>query len=376
MMEHKERTRRNYKNSSLKISTFKMRNHEGYLKQIVLAVLALAFAAVMTGCGKAGKEGGQTYAWPLGTSSPEDTVTQIYAERFAEEVDRLSGGEMRIQVYPNSILGGDRELLESCKDGDIPFVVQNTAPQVTFLPDIAVFDMPCLFDSIEDVRTHIDNEKFMSQIQQVYKSGGYELLGYADQGFRVMTSNKEVYTVEDFKGQKIRTMENPYHLRFWKALGANPTPMTFSEVYIGLQQGTIDAQENPYEVIVSNRLFEQQDFVIQTNHLPHLISLIVSSEFMDGLSADQQAIIRKAAETAKVEARAQSDARIDSRIATIEESGTRMITLDDENMSVIRQKCIPVYEAIEEVVSADLIEAYCGEKLEVIRANAKTSSVE
>jgi TRAP-type C4-dicarboxylate transport system substrate-binding protein len=97
---------------------------------------------------------------------------------------------------------------------------------------------------------------------------------------------------------------------------------------------------------------------------------------MDGLSADQQAIIRKAAETAKVEARAQSDARIDSRIATIEESGTRIITLDDENMSVIRQKCIPVYEAIEEVVSADLIEAYCGEKLEVIRANAKTSSVE
>jgi TRAP-type C4-dicarboxylate transport system substrate-binding protein len=191
-----------------------------------------------------------------------------------------------------------------------------------------------------------------------------------------MSSNKEVYTVEDFKGQKIRTMENPYHLRFWKALGANPTPMTFSEVYIGLQQGTIDAQENPYEVIVSNRLFEQQDFVIQTNHLPHLISLIVSSEFMDGLSADQQAIIRKAAETAKVEARAQSDARIDSRIATIEESGTRIITLDDENMSVIRQKCIPVYEAIEEVVSADLIEAYCGEKLEVILANAKTSTVD
>ena len=361
MMEHTEGTKRSF---------------TWFWSKILLAVMTLAIAAVMTGCGNAGEDGVQTYAWPLGTSSPEDTVTQIYAERFAEEVERLSGGKMRIQVYPNSILGGDRELLESCKDGDIPFVVQNTAPQVTFLPDIAVFDMPCLFDSIEDVRTHIDNEKFMNQIQQVYKSGGYELLGYADQGFRVMTSNKEVYTVEDFKGQKIRTMENPYHLRFWKALGANPTPMTFSEVYIGLQPGTIDAQENPYEVIVSNRLFEQQDFVIQTNHLPHLISLIVSSEFMDGLSADQQAIIRKAAETAKVEARAQSDARIDSRIATIEESGTRMITLDDENMSVIRQKCIPVYEAIEEVVSADLIEAYCGEKLEVIRANAKTSSVE
>ena len=73
----------------------------------------------------------QRYAWPLGSSSPEDTVTQIYAEKFAEEVERLSDGTMLISVYPNSVLGGDRELLESCKEGDIPFVVQNTAPQVT-----------------------------------------------------------------------------------------------------------------------------------------------------------------------------------------------------------------------------------------------------
>ena len=90
---------------------------------------------------------------------------------------------------------------------------------------------------------------------------------------------KILTSLSDFKGQKIRTMENPYHMAFWKSLKANPTPMTFSEVYIGLQQGTIDAQENPYEVIVSSRLYEQQDYVVETNHLPHLISLIVSDEF-------------------------------------------------------------------------------------------------
>lgn len=73
-------------------------------------------------------------------------------------------------------------------------------------------------------------------------------------------------------------MENRYHLSFWKCLGANPTPMNFSKVYIGLQQKTIDAQENPCEVIASNRLYEQQDYVIETNHLPHLISLIVSEK--------------------------------------------------------------------------------------------------
>ena len=126
----------------------------------------------------------------LGTSSPEDTVTQLYAEKFAKEVSRLSHGKMKIEVYPNSTLGGDRELLESCKDGDIPFVVQNTAPQVTFLPDTAVFDLPSAFTTIQQARAAVDNEEFYQKMEKVYQKGGYKLLGYADQGFRVMSTNK------------------------------------------------------------------------------------------------------------------------------------------------------------------------------------------
>ena len=135
-------------------------------KKIVSAMLivTLTCGLGLTACGGAqGSVSGteeaevQRYAWPLGSSSPEDTVTQIYAEKFAEEVERLSGGSMKISVYPNSVLGGDRELLESCKDGDIPFVVQNTAPQVTFMKDTAVFDMPALFETIDEVREHVDN---------------------------------------------------------------------------------------------------------------------------------------------------------------------------------------------------------------------------
>ena len=108
-----------------------------------------------------------------------------------------------------------------------------------------------------------------------------------------MSTNKPVYSFSDFKGQKIRTMENSYHLAFWKAIGANPTPMSFSEVYIGLQQHTIDAQENPYEVIVSNNLYEQQDYVVETNHLPHLISLIVNDDFFRDLPEDEQEIMTR-----------------------------------------------------------------------------------
>ena len=324
------------------------------MKLRLLKYVALLLAVVLAACGG----GTQRYAWPLGTSSPDDTVTQLYAEKFAEEVYRLSEGSMRIQVYPNSVVGGDRELLESCKDADIPFVVQNTAPQVTFMPDIAVFDMPVLFDSISDVRRVVDNPTFMQHISKVYQQGGYELLGYADQGFRVMTTNKPVQTLNDFKGQKIRTMENPYHLQFWKQLGANPTPMTFSEVYIGLQQGTIDAQENPYEVVVSNKLYEQQDYVVETNHLPHLISLIVSEKFMHTLSNHQQDIIRQAAEIAKAYARQQSDERIASRIATIEASGTVILPLSPQMNTQMRQLSEPVYQRIRQQVDTALVRLY------------------
>ena len=195
-------------------------------------------------------------------------------------------------------------------------------------------------------------------MEKVYQKGGYKLLGYADQGFRVMSTNKNVKSIKDFKGQKNRTMENSYHLKFWKTLGANPTPMTFSEVYIGLQQGTIDAQENPYEVIVSSKLYEQQDYVVETNHLPHYISLIVSDEFYNSLSKDQQKIIDQASQTAKVYAREASDKRIADRIKIIEDSGTKIVKLDAKTQKEVREKAQPVYDAIKKNISKDIYNAY------------------
>lgn len=334
------------------------------LKNIKLSKKCLMLAgglslavSLLAGCGSSEDEV-QRYAWPLATASPEDTVTQLFAEKFADEVNRLSDGRMQIQVYANSTLGGDRDLLETCADGDIPFVVQNTAPQVTFMPDLAVFDLPCVFDSLDDCRDKLDDPEFYNLVSDVYTDGGYHLLAIADQGFRVMSTNKKVSSFTDFKGQKIRTMENPYHLAFWKSIGASPTPMSFSEVYIGLQQHTIDAQENPYEVIVSNNLYEQQDYVIETNHLPHLITLIVNDEFFQDLSEEEQEIMTEAANTALAYAREQSDSRISDKIATIEASGTEIISLTDDERAEMREAAQGVYEQIQEVVSPELYNAY------------------
>ena len=333
------------------------RKNRRILRMIPMLAAAGLLSTALTGCGSSNEEV-QRYSWPLATASPEDTVTQIFAEKFAEEVSDLSNGKMKIQVYANSTLGGDRDLLETCADGDIPFVVQNTAPQVSFMSDLAVFDLPCVFDSLDDCRKTIDDPQFNSLISDVYTKGGYHLLGMADQGFRVMSTNKPVHSLSDFKGQKIRTMENSYHLAFWKALGANPTPMSFSEVYIGLQQHTIDAQENPYEVIVSNNLYEQQDYVVETNHLPHLISLIVNNDFFRNLPDDEQEIMNEAARLATAYAREQSDERIADKVATIEESGTEIITLSDETRRDIREASQGVYDTIKAKINPDIYNSY------------------
>ena len=130
------------------------------------------------------------------------------------------------------------------------------------------------------------------------------------------------------------------------------------QVYIGLQQHTIDAQENPYEVIVSNNLYEQQDYVVETNHLPHLISLIVNDKFFKDLPEDEQEIMTEAAQLATEYAREQSDARIADKIATIKESGTEIITLSNETRKEIREASKGVYESIREVIDPKIYDSY------------------
>ena len=332
------------------------------MKRKTAVILALIIAMSFSGCTlkSSSKEEAQSYSWTLATSSPEDTVTQLFARRFAEEVARLSAGAMEIKIFSNSVLGGDTELLESCSEGDIPFVIQNTAPQVTYVKEAAVFDMPAVFQSIEEVRAAVDSKGFYNEIQKGYEAAGYRLLAFADQEFRVMTTNKRIEALADFSGQKIRTMENANHISFWKSLGAKPTPMTFSEVYIGLQQNTIDAQENPYEVIVSSRLYDQQKYVIKTNHLPHLISLITNNDFYPGLSEEQRNIIDNAALVAREYAREQADLRVQDRISTMVDSGVEIIELPQETYESIKEKSQRLYESIEQQVGRDLVRAYVG----------------
>lgn len=331
------------------------------MKKLLTCIMSMALAFSLTGCVSKQSDpvkASQSFPWIIANDSPEDTVTGIFTNKFVEEIEKLSNGQIQIKAYHNGAVGGDRELVESCMNGDIPFVVQNTAPQANFISELAIFDLPMAYTNIEDLRKTLDDESFMNLINEVYSAHGIRLLAMSDQNFRVMTSNKNITSLSDFAGIKIRTMENKYHLAFWQALNANPTPMAFSEVYIGLQQGTIDAQENPYEVIVSGKIYEQQDYVIKTNHLPHLLSMVVNEDFYNRLSKADQKIVDQAAANARDYSRKQCDKRVSDRLKIIKDSGTQEIELSDEVISQMREASQSVYDSIHEQVGDELFEAY------------------
>ena len=335
-------------------------------KRIISAfalTMTLTFSMMFTGCGDFGGE--QTYAYVVATASPEDTVTGIFANEFASQLEELSDGRIRAQVYHNSTLGGDTELLESVMTGDIPFVVQNTAPEVSYMPRLALFDLPCVFSNLDELHEVLDNEEFMDSINTIYEESGCRLLAMADQNFRVMSSNKKITSIDDFKGIKIRTMENANHMAFWSAIGASPTPMAFSELYVGLEQHTVDAQENPYEVICSSKFYEVQDYVVETNHLPHLLALVTSDSFYQNLPEEDQAIVDQAAANAQQVAREQAVSRSTERIKEITEGSgngsSEIIEISDEMRSEMRALSVDIYEDIRAIVDDDdLFFSYCG----------------
>lgn len=332
----------------------------------IKSILSIILAGVLcASCINAGRtiHKPQDYAWVLATASPENTVTGIFATVFADKVNELSDGKMQIKVYHNSVLGGDTELFESCQAGDIPFVVQNTAPEVSYLPQLCLFDLPCVFSNLDQLHQVLDQPAFMQEVNGIYQSGGFRLLAMADQHFRVMTSNKPIQELKDLKGIKIRTMENSYHMAFWSRFGTNPTPMAFAELYVGLEQHMVDAQENPYEVICSNGFYEVQKYVVETNHLPHLLALITNNDFYNSLPESQQAVIDQAASYARDYARSQAIERSNSRIEEIRAHGTEVISISDALRAQLREAADPVFQQIRSVVGNEqLFNTYCSPK--------------
>lgn len=328
------------------------------MKKFKLGLAMLLSMLFLIGCGGK-KDGGdtsaKTYEVYLGCDNAEDSVTYLLLDKFATLMEEKSDGRIVAKRFSNAKLGGDVELIEGAQNGKVTFVVQNTAPQVNFVPEVGIFDLPMVFPNIEVARKVLDGP-LLDKLKEYYAKQNIKLFGYGDQGFRQMTSNRRVDSYADLKGQKIRTMSNPNHIEFWKAVGANPTPMAFSELYIGLQQGVVDAQENPLETTIAAKLYEQQKYVIMTNHVIHAVALIGSPKAIEQMPKDLQVIIDEAAAEALAWSRKIADERVDGRVKIIADSGTEIVPFNETLYNEMKNAGKPIYKLVADKIGADLVE--------------------
>jgi tripartite ATP-independent transporter DctP family solute receptor len=261
------------------------------MKKLFAVFMIIAATAVFAGAAFAAPE----YTIKVGSIVSDTHPDMVTMKKvFAPQVEKESKGRIKVELYPNAQLGGDRELCEGVQMGTIQMALPASSALAGFDKRIQVLDLPYLFTSREAAFEALDGE-LGQKLNEYMLAKGFMNLGYQENGMRHVTNNKKpVKSPADLKGVKIRTMENPMHLAYFKELGANPTPMSWGELYTALQQGTVDAQENPYAMISDGKFYEVQKFVSETGHVFSVTMLISNKKFMEKLPEDLRKIVVKA----------------------------------------------------------------------------------
>ncbi|MDT8902912.1 TRAP transporter substrate-binding protein [Anaeroselena agilis] len=330
-------------------------------------VIALCIAVVMglavlaAGCG-----GGDKKAAP---AAPAKKVIKIsiglneqsheYAglKKFKEEVEKNSKGRYEVQLYANAQLGDDVKATEALRAGTLEMTAPSTSPLTGMSKELGVFDLPFIFPNSEVAYKVLDGpvgQKILDSLQ----SKGLVGLAFWDNGFRHLTNSvREVKTPEDVKGMKVRTMQNPMHLAAWKALGANPTPMPFSEVFTAMQQKTIDGQENPVPTIYQQKFYEVQKYCTLTGHIYTPFVVLMSKKVWDGMSKEDQKIFKDAAVVARDHERKVSADMNKSQVEKLRQAGMTVTELTPAQLKAFQDAVAPVYGEFSGKIGADIVKA-------------------
>lgn len=226
----------------------------------------------------------------FGHGQPETNERHEAVMYFKELVEEKSNGEILVEIYPNEQLGSEAEMIESVSFNDLQMVAASAFGQ--YDQRISVFELPYLFDTYEEAWEALDGD-IGKQIAEPFLDDNLRIIAYFENGFRQITSNKPIESPKDLKGLKIRTPEFPISVSTFSALGANPTPMAFGELYMGLQQGAVDAQENPVANSYASKFNEIQDYLIMSNHQYMPLPVAISEYFWQTLTSEEKAVIEE-----------------------------------------------------------------------------------
>ncbi len=262
--------------------------------------------------------------------------THIGLLKLAELVQERSNGEVVIKVYPDRQLGEEREMVEGLQLGTVEMTVVSTGPVVNFLPEAGILDLPFLFKDSAHAYKVFDGDIGKELLA---KFDSVDMVGLAvwENGWRHLSSKKPVKTPADLAGMKLRTMQNPIHMRAFEEFGASPVPMAWGEVFTSLGQGVIDGQENPITIFYTNSLWEVQSDIALTGHVygPHMF--LASKSVWESWPEEVRNVILEALPEATAFQRSES-ARLEAeQKAKLAEQGVTITEVDTAPFSEIAQ---------------------------------------
>jgi tripartite ATP-independent transporter DctP family solute receptor len=316
------------------------------LKALVAALAVTAFGSAVQAQDKTIK---------FATQNPKGHPIVMGMEKFAEIVQAKSGGKIKVNLFPGGTLGSDQANVSAIQGGTLEMASMNSGIFASQVKEFAIYDFPFLFSSEKEAEAVIDGP-IGKQLHDKLQEKGIVGLAYFELGFRNITNSRRPITkAEDLEGLKLRVIPNPINVDWVRALGANPTPLPFPEVYGALEQKAIDGQENPVTVINANKFFEVQKHVVLSNHQYNPQSVVISKKFWDGLDAAQKKILTDAAQEAAKFQRLQARGQVASALDNMKKNGMQVTELSPAELTKLRDKMRPVTAKYGVSVGQDLL---------------------
>ncbi len=354
-------------------------------RKTLCGILATAISLSLAACSSSGKDSGNTAAsgsdnttnqtsadnngevdYTQGdpvvikycTTTSENQPTAHFGRSLAARLDELTGGRIKVEVYFNSEMGKASELLEGLQLGTIEMTSSTSANLGGFTNAVTLLDLPYLFSCGEAATESIDGEVGDAILAELEESG-FHGLGWITGNtelWRLLTANKEIHVPSDLGGIKLRVMNNEIHETFWNKLGASAIPMAFSELYSSLQNGTVDAQENPWGQIQGSKLYEVQKYIIKTEHSFDFSPILISKVFWDTLSPSDQELIQSVVDEITPDERKYTDELQDMAEKEATDYGCIVIDLTPEEKEQWVEIGRSIYDKFADKVGQDRID--------------------
>ena len=311
-----------------------------------------AFAVALAGAAALTPASAQTTV-KLGYATAPTSHYGVGSNAFCDEIEKRTQGRYKCQQFPNSALGGEREMIEAVQLGTLDVVNTSTGPIGNFVPEVNIVDIPFLFRDYDHARKTLDGPIGQDLLAK-FPSKGLIAIAWTENGFRHMTNSKrQIVKPDDVKGLKIRSMQNKVHIQAFQSIGIQPTPMAFPELFTALQQGTVDGQENPIPVILSAKFAQVQKHLSLTGHVYSPALLIVSPALWNKLSdADKKAFLEAGKAASAAQRKKVNDDERDG-IAQLKAAGMEIVTNVDGQ--AFRTAMTPVWGEFAKQYGADNI---------------------